>query len=202
MPPTRNPTWTRDELIVLLDFYLRQRPKIPGKTSAEISELSDLLNRLQTKLGGEIGDKFRNNNGVYMKLMNFRRFDPQYPGVGLERGGKDEEVVWNLYADHPSELGKAASAIRAFVDSPDQLPPPQPADADDSDTEEGKILSRVHRYRERDLKIVELKKKDAERNSGHLRCEVCGFEFVERYGKHGDGFTVNHSFKCFPPNMM
>lgn len=60
MPTTRNSTWTRDELIILLDFYLLHTPKIPSKTSADITALSKLLNRLQAKLGGEIKDKFRN----------------------------------------------------------------------------------------------------------------------------------------------
>ena len=79
-----------------LDFYLLHNPSIPDKRSSEILELSDFLNRLQMKLGGEAGDKFRNPNGVYMKLMNFRRFDPSYEGKGLERGGKDDEVVWGF----------------------------------------------------------------------------------------------------------
>jgi hypothetical protein len=82
---TRNPKWSRDELIVTLNFYLLPNPSIPDKRSSEILELSDFLNRLQIKLGGETGDKFRNPNGVYMKLMNFRRFDPSYEGKGLER---------------------------------------------------------------------------------------------------------------------
>ena len=42
-------------------------------------------------------ERFRNANGFYMKLMNFRRFDPVFTGVGkveLSRGGKAEEEVF------------------------------------------------------------------------------------------------------------
>ncbi len=72
----RNPTWTRDKLIIALDFYIRYTPSVPDKKSSEISELSELLNQLTGQISGEKNHKFRNNNGVYMKLMNFRRFDP------------------------------------------------------------------------------------------------------------------------------
>ena len=86
----RSPLWSRDELIVTLDFYLQHAPGIPGKTSSQIFALSDFLNLLQSKIGGDIPDKFRNVNAVYMKLMNFLRFDPDYEGTGLTRGSKDE----------------------------------------------------------------------------------------------------------------
>jgi hypothetical protein len=36
-------------------------------------------------------------NGIYMKMMNFRRFDPAFTSAGkvdLTRGNKDEEEVW------------------------------------------------------------------------------------------------------------
>lgn len=97
-----NPVWTRDELIITLQFYLTHAPSIPGKTSPKILKLSELLNRLQLKMGGPIPQKFRNPNGVYMKLMNFRRFDPEYHGKGLQRGNRDEAVVWNLYSSKSS----------------------------------------------------------------------------------------------------
>ena len=76
---TPNPNWTRDELIVALDVYLRHRSNLPDKSSMEISNLSHKLNRLGQTLfsSGERGNKFRNVNGVSMKLINFRRLDPE-----------------------------------------------------------------------------------------------------------------------------
>lgn len=46
----RNPTWTRDELILALDLYLRERPTMPDKRSRQGSELSATLNRLAKAL--------------------------------------------------------------------------------------------------------------------------------------------------------
>ena len=78
----RNPTWIRDELILALDLYLRHAGNPPRKGSAEIDELSETLNRLGRYLGIATEDRFRNVNGVNMKLMNFRRFDPLFTQAG------------------------------------------------------------------------------------------------------------------------
>jgi len=191
----RNPPWSRDELIVTLDFYLRHIPSIPGKKSSEISELSDFLNRLQSKLGGDRPDRFRNINGVYMKLMNFRRFDPDYEGKGLERGNKDEEVVWNLYYSQPDDLRKISDTIRSLVSSDTPIPPKEIISDDEEEGEEGQILTRIHRYRERNTKLVKRKKERVLKENGTLSCEVCGFDFVEVYGDHGYGFIECHHTK-------
>jgi hypothetical protein len=65
--PSRNPAWSRDELILALDLYVRFREST-GQGRPEIVGLSSLLNRIA---GGSEGDAFRYPNGVYMKLMNF-----------------------------------------------------------------------------------------------------------------------------------
>ena len=192
---TRNPKWSRDELILTLDFYLRYRPSIPGTGSTQVSELSDFLNRLQLKLGGETGDKFRNPNGVYMKLMNFRRFDPNYEGKGLERGGKDEEVVWNLYSSNPDHLHDLARGIKSLVLSEAPVPPAEIIGEDEEEGEEGQILTRTHRYRERNTKLVARKKQRVLQEKGTLSCEVCGFDFSSAYGERGDGFIECHHTK-------
>jgi len=101
-----NPDWSRDELILALDLYLRHRPKTPSAESEAVRELSLTLRRLGHVLFGEflMDESFRNANGVYMKLMNFRRFDPHFMSAGkkgLPRGAKEEEFVWNEFADDP-----------------------------------------------------------------------------------------------------
>ena len=45
-----NPDWTRDELILALNVYLKHRPNPPGKGSPEIVGLSRTLNRLGERL--------------------------------------------------------------------------------------------------------------------------------------------------------
>ena len=83
--PRRNPAWSRDELILALDLYLRHRAAPPGKDSAEVAELSAFLGRLGRARGLTEATTYRNANGVYMKMMNFRRFDPNYVAEGEGR---------------------------------------------------------------------------------------------------------------------
>ena len=186
----RNPIWTRDELIVTLDFYLTYAPAIPGKSSPELSALSTFLNDFQQKMGGIRPEKFRNNNGVYMKLMNLRRLDPNYEGKGLERGSKEDGVVWNIYSSRRHHLRQVANAIRSFVSS--EVVIRFESEADHYEGEEGKLLARVHRYRERDTRLVRRKKEYALKQHGTIACEVCGFDFGAVYGDRGRGFIECH----------
>ena len=64
---SRNPPWTRDELILALELYLRNPASPPDKSSSAVIELSELLNKLGRLLGHGDNEKFRNANGVYMK---------------------------------------------------------------------------------------------------------------------------------------
>ena len=191
----RNPPWSRDELIIALEFYLRHAPSIPGKDSIRIAGLSDFLRTMNTKLRGEVSATYRNANGVYMKLMNFRRFDPKYEGRGLQRGNRDEEIVWHLFVSRRLELERVATAIRALVGS-DATGLSKELDAgEEEDGEEGRILTRLHRYRERDRKVVARKKERVLKRTGGLRCEVCEYDFAQVYGDHGDGFIECHHTK-------
>ena len=193
----RNPPWSRDELILALDMYMDNPQSPPAKTSRAIGELSDTLNRLGQRYAVD-AERFRNANGVYMKLMNFRRFDPQFAAagkVGLQRGGKEEEYVWRDFADDRNRLRKVAKAIESniYIESPNFAD--QSDDIEIAEAEEGRILTSVHRRRERSRKLVERKKAKALRESGKLACESCGFDFELAYGSRGHGFIECHHTK-------
>lgn len=201
VPPVvsgRNPPWTRDELILALDLYLAHEGILPDKKSKEIASLSALLNRLSAKIQPEGSATFRNRNGTYMKLANFRRFDPRFTSQGkkgLSRGNKDEEVVWNEFAGDRQKLQKVAEAIRKEVDSP-TFETTAYDDLDEvSEAPEGRVLTRVHRTRERNRKLVETKKAKVFRASGKLVCEACDFDFEETYGSRGRMFIEAHHTK-------
>lgn len=98
-------------MILALDLYFRVNPVHTSDKNPEIVQLSELLNTLPIHPTSSHLEKFRNANGVYMKLCNFLRFDPDYEGSGLLRGGKLEEDVWNEFASNKDALREAAKAI-------------------------------------------------------------------------------------------
>ena len=194
----RNPPWNRDELILALDFYLRWKGNPPPKTSADIVELSRMVGKIQNALGTKGEATLRNVNGVYMKLMNFRRFDPTYKSrgrSGLSRGNRLDEVVWNDFYDDPERLVRVADAIRNV---PSVLSQSVDLVADETVEEEaieGRLLTVLHRRRERSRQIVEKKKTAVLKTKGDLVCEACDFSYLNRYGERGRGFIECHHIK-------
>lgn len=195
-----NPAWTRDELILALDLYLKHRGSPPSKNHPEVQALSQLLGQIGNTLGLNKGGSFRNANGVDMKLGNFRRWDPEYikdGKKGLARGNKDEKLVWDEFADAPARLAAAVAAISRTVGS---LSPEAKAlsgsdEPDIVEAEEGKVLTRLHRYRERSRALVNAKKKDVLQKEGRLQCEACAFDFAQVYGSAGDNIIDVHHTK-------
>jgi len=192
----RNPTWVRDELILALDMYLRYAGNPPSKGSAEIDELSETLNRLGRYLGIATEDRFRNVNGVYMKLMNFRRFDPVFTQAGkrgLSRGGQAEEEVWNEFASEPERCRDVAEAIRqTLATTPEGETITDLGEEGIEEAEEGRVITAMHRRYELNSTLVQAKKRRALATFGRLTCEACGFDFRERYGDRGEGFIECH----------
>ena len=122
----QNPDWTRDELLLALDLYLRTRAKPLPKGALQIVALSKLLNDLAARLGEGTSKTFRNPAGVYMKLMNFRRLDPAVAATGakgLQRGNDEEPTVWREFAEDPDRLAAIVAAIRGGIESTVELVP-------------------------------------------------------------------------------
>ena len=67
----------------------------------------------------------------------------------------------------------------------------QPQD-DELTFAEGKIKYALHSKKERNKKVVALKKKLAFDNNPLLPCEICGISFKDKYGEIGEGFIEAH----------
>lgn len=182
-----NRNWNREELILALDLFFRHNPSHISKSHPEVIRLSNLLNRMASGIY-EKDEKFRNPNGVYMKLQNFQSINPNYAAKGLSRGNRLEKVLWDEFAERPEELGRIAKSIE---DSVDAFNPKDILDGDTDDFPEGRILYSVHRRRERNNALVRRKKAEAVLAIS-LSCEICGFDFRETYGEIGRGFIECH----------
>lgn len=180
--------WTADELILALDLYLSTyRTRAPDSSHKEVHDLSDLLQRLGKALGAQAKETYRNHNGVAMKLSNFSSIDPvrvDKGKSGLKQGGKLDIAIWQQYAHQPDALSKAAAAIRnrlqQMEDSGEDL------DSDDwedgMEAPEGRLLTKTHRKKERNAKLVRKCKERALKKYGFLSCCACQFRFSDVYG--------------------
>jgi hypothetical protein len=110
----RNPPWSREELILALDVYLRVG--MAGSEHPEVLTLSRLLNRLRLHADRPDPERFRNPNGAAMKLANFAALDPTYPGVALSRGGRGDAAIWEEFAADRPRLAREARALRERAD--------------------------------------------------------------------------------------
>lgn len=122
--PRRNPTWTEKELILALDLYLREG--LLDDKNQSVVELSRDLNDMTIHAERPDAFRFRNPNGVALKLANFAALDPNYAGRGTTRVGRRDIEVWERYASEEDALADAATAIRQGLE-PTTVPPTQTA---------------------------------------------------------------------------
>ncbi len=195
--PPRNPIWSRDELTLALDLYMKTRGNPTAKDDAALEALSAVLNKMQRLSGDGGSDTLRNRNGVYLKVMNFRSSDPTYLDqgkVGMRRGNRLEGVLWAEYQHRLADLASDAATIRQAVLEADEAVVAQLPAVESYEGEEGGVVMRLHKRYERDPKLVREKRKAAAA-TGSLACEVCGFDFEATYGRLGAGYIEVHHTK-------
>lgn len=187
---TRNPQWTWDELVLLLDLYFSHDPRSLSSRHPAVQSLSRLLASLN--LAGNVpkNDRFRNPDGISMKIANLMHLDPDYQGEGLASHSKQDAEAWDAFSARRQECGELAAAIRSHLNG--GLEKSIPSDGWFGEAYEGSVLLRVHQRYERNARLVAAKKKAVLADKGDLLCEICGFSFVKVYGEPGRGFIECH----------
>ena len=192
----RNPKWHRDEIILALDLYFRIEPGQVHARNPEIIELSEILNQLPIHEDRPDEVKFRNPNGVGLKLSNMLAIDPNYQGKGMASFSKLDKTIFDEFVNNREELSSIAQAIRRTAKN-EQLVKKiyhieEEIDEGSFIVREGKVMYKLHRYIERKQSINKKKKADYLKKNGKLDCEVCGFDFKKQYGDLGEGFIECH----------
>jgi len=189
VPRSRKDAWLRDEVILALDLYRREGRNPPARA---IEEVSQQLRALPIERHLAADPKFRNPTGVYLKVANFVALDPDTGTKGMSRGSKLDAEVFSEFWLTPTLLEQTAYAIRANLDGPEQREGEAEEEPGLEDAPEGRLLTRVHRTRERSRALVKRKKAEVMREKGCLACEACDFDFHATYGERGDGFVECH----------
>ncbi len=120
--------------------------------------------------------KFRNPAGVAQKLSNFLGLDPEYEGSGQSHRSRLDAVVWEEYAQDREALRRVAEAIRKLTAS-GALADVGSLPDEEEEAQEGRMLTRVHRYRERKGRQPRLK---TARSLRSTRPGPCSSEFLPR----------------------
>jgi 5-methylcytosine-specific restriction protein A len=153
------------------------------------------LNALPIHLDRPDAERFRNPNGVSMKLGHFLHVDPQYPGKGLDGCSRLDREVFNEFAGDLPRLTEITTAIKVAANAPDCLQIHLKSSNDEECPVEGHILLRLHLERERNPRIVARKKAFCLLMHSRLACEVCEFDFHAFYGPDGAGYIECHHIR-------
>ncbi len=192
----RNPKWHRDEIILALDLYFNANRGSIDDKNPNIIEVSRILNELPIFPDRPDEVKFRNANGVTLKLSNFLAFDPNYQGKGMTSGSKLDRVVFDEFFHQREKLHAIANEIKKIANDSEIKHKIYTIEEDEQTINdavmEGQVLYKLHKVRERDQGIVKNKKEQYFTLFGKLSCEACIFEFESFYGDIGKGYIECH----------
>jgi len=103
------------------------------------------------------------------------------------KGGIGQSNVW--FADQAESRSIVERVVALINAGTSEVLP----DVDhDPSAQEGNPRLVAHLRRERSASLVAAKKAAALKTTGKLCCEVCGFDFYEIYGRHGQGYCEVH----------
>ena len=187
---------SQDEWLLCLEVYLRHRGQpLPNANSTEILELSDSMRQIHDALTGKPAENFRSPLGVLRRILEFKHLD-EFPERAHQKPQRARDV-WATWGEKShATVAQIAEAIKKCVDAEEVQAVAEQHIEYNYHAVESQILTRIHSVRERDRKIVNLKKERfRDENRGKLYCEACFFDFAYTYPRHGDGFIECHHVK-------
>lgn len=187
---------SQDEWLLCLEVYLRyQGQPLPSANSREIRQLRKSMRRIRSALAGKTAENFRPLPGVLRRILEFKHLDESHERT--HPIPKRAREVWAIWGKKPhKKVTQITEAIKKCVDAEEVHAIGDSHIKYNYHAVESQILTRIHAVRERDRKIVNLKKeKFQDENEGRLYCEACFFDFACTYPRHGDGFIECHHVK-------
>ena len=172
-----NPHWTKEETALALELYFYFDRKMPTSSDKEVIELSGYLRGMDVHKDADKNVSFRNPDGIAFKVGNLRAVAT---GKGLTNTSKMDQIVWNEFGENTDDLKEYCKLIRLGVNAIKSSPELESTD-DEPDFYEGKVLTKLHKTRERNKGLrKKLIKKLQANNQCH--CEMCGVEPLSSLG--------------------
>lgn len=182
----RNPAWSRDETLLALNLYLQLDGRIPQKSDPRVMALSEALRRNPDSAIYSERPTFRNVASVMLKLQNIKQ---AAVGGGMPNNSKLDRALWRELGERPGEVTRLANLIETAIE---RTPVPTEDLADDEVFFEGRLVTRLHRTRERDprlrQRVIEKRKKGV-----GLSCDICAATFDKLDGSLREAaFEIHH----------
>jgi hypothetical protein len=90
--------WVEEEIRLLLSFYDKMQSGEMHKTHPMVIEASNEIRNLEiNKEYSEKDPKFRNPNGIALKMANFLFLDPNYSGKGMKGCSLLDKIIFNEF---------------------------------------------------------------------------------------------------------
>jgi 5-methylcytosine-specific restriction protein A len=189
--PPKSPPWTRDEIILALDLYLRVGRRVPNPGDRPVIEVSRYLNQMPIHPPSARAPNFRNPAGVVLKVANLRAFDKSTTSVGMSRGSRLDREIYEEFEDAPELVSRAArEVLRRYGLLGETHTPETPRRAAEPTSvyRAGFDRHRLHMALEQDMNAIAARRAQAR----SLTCEICGFDFGRVYGARGEGYIQYH----------
>lgn len=183
--------WEWDEIVLACDLVMRNGGRSLDHEDTRVVELSDLLRRMTLHPVEKRLAEFRNPNGVAQKTRNIAQHHPAYTG-SRSNGNVLDGKVMERFVMEPDVMHSVAESIRASVANGEPPDFPREIGYDNESEIEGRYLLRWHAYRERNRSLRAKKINSVLVGGGSLTCEVCGFDFAQKYGERGQGYIECH----------
>ena len=187
----RAPDWAWEEIVLACDLVRQNGWRQLGPDDPQVIELSRLLQKMDIHPLEVRGDKFRNENGVVRKTADIATAHPGYQGGKTNGGRRTEEVVAEFIAK-PDAMHALAESIRTALADGEPLDLPREVGYENESEMEGRYLLRLHAYRERNPALRRKKINSILATGGSLVCQVCEFDFAQKYGERGRGYIECH----------
>ena len=175
-----NPNWTREETALALELYFSIGEKMPSSSDEKVITLANFLRAMDIHKDAQKNDKFRNPDGVAFKIGNLRAIAT---GKGLKNTSRMDQEVWDEFGSDLDSLRKFCDNIRAGIEVLKKEPEIE-EDEEDFEFDEGKVLTKLHKTRERN-KSLRKKLINKLKKSNELYCEMCGIVPKVNLGQFG-----------------
>ena len=173
--------WTRDELILVLDLYLKNRKSYYLIQRDILAEYSNILQKMYRTQPNE-HPKFRSIDSVEIRLRNYASVDPYW----IERGKKglhnsktaEFHKVWKEFHNKPEIVSKMAENIKRSILAKGEVAPHDSSESLNISVSEGKKKLVTHYKIERDTKLRRKKIDKFRKKHGKLYCEICRRDYA------------------------